>query len=164
MRRQNTREDMLRLKGKGRDTFTNGSTSTWPEPPAYRPTAPFFSPSTTTDEDAAHARALQAQLDSERASYDLARQLQAQDDDALWEHRQLVQEAARVKVFDCVICMEKLTEDYSAPVRSCGHVLCRTCMKEHVQAQVDQAIWPVLCPICVADNSRKERQYGGKHG
>ena len=155
---------MSRLKGKGRDTLANSPTSSWSEPPAYQPIAPSFPPSTTTRDDAARARALQAQLDSERASYDLARQLQAQDDVTVQEHRQLVREAARIKVFDCVICMEKFPEDYAAPVRSCGHVICRTCMREHVQSQVDQAIWPVSCPTCVADNNRKERQYGGEYG
>ena len=37
-------------------------------------------------------------------------------------------------------------------------------MKEHAQSQVAQAIWPVLCPTCVADNRWKERQYIGEYG
>lgn len=52
--------------------------------------------------------------------------------------------------------------DYSAPIASCGHVLCRTCMKEHVQSQVDQSIWPIRCPNCVADHTRTEEN-GGEH-
>lgn len=125
-------------------------------------TKPFSPPSTTTHNDSAQARALQAQLESERASYDLARQLQAQEDATVREHQQLVQEAARVKLFECVVCMEEYPEGYSAPIRSCGHALCRTCMREHVQSQVDQAAWPVRCPTCVADASRTEQQ-GGEH-
>jgi len=99
---------------------------------------------------------LQAQLDSERASYELARRLQAQEEASLQEHRRLVQEASRVKSFDCVICMENYTVEFSAPIRSCGHALCRTCMKEHVQSQVAQSVWPIRCPTCVADHSRTE--------
>lgn len=152
---------MPRGKGKGRDTPADD----WSEPPAYQSIAPILAPPPpATNDDAAQARALQAELDSEWASYDLARQLQEQDTTALREHRRLVREAARVRMFDCVICMERLSEDYAAPVRSCGHVLCRTCMRDHVQAQVAQAIWPVLCPTCVADNRRQERRYGGEHG
>lgn len=150
-----------RYKGKAKETLTRSSTHSWSEPPAYQPPGPSPPYPVTTHEDAAHARALQAKLDSERASYDLARQLQEQEDVTVQEHRQLVREAARVKVFDCVICMEKYTEDYSAPVRGCGHALCRTCMKEHVQSQVDQAVWPIRCPTCVAD-PRTDR-HGGEH-
>ena len=91
-------------------------------------------------------------VDSGCASYDLARQLREQDNAALRGHRRLVRGAARVGMSDCVICTERLAEDYSAPVGSCGHILCRTCMKELAQSHVAQAIWPVLCPTCVADN------------
>lgn len=163
VRQQYIRGGISPLKGKGKDPLTISSTSSWSAPPAYRP-PPLFSPpsATATYDDSAHARSLQAQLDKERASYDLARQLQAQEDATVREHRLLVQEAARVKLFECVICMESYPHDYSAPVRSCGHVLCRDCMKEHVQSQVDQSVWPIRCPTCVADASRTEEQ-GGEH-
>ncbi len=156
---QDTREEMPRLKGKEKDSHTESSPPKWWEPSTPQRTGTSGSRSATTDDDAAQARAIQAQLDSERASYDLARRLQAEDDATRMEHQKLVQEAARVKVFDCVICMDKFPEDYSAPVKGCGHVLCRNCMKEHVQSQVDQAVWPVRCPLCVADRSRT-----GGHG
>jgi len=155
---------MSQLKGKAKNNATDSSTPRW-EPPAPQTTGPSRPRFTSTHDDSAQARALQAQLDNERASYDLARQLQAQEDATLREHRMLVQEAARVKLFDCVICIEKYPEDYSAPVKSCGHVLCRNCMKEHVQSQVDQAVWPVRCPMCVADNSRRRTEaQGGEYG
>ena len=150
-------------------SFSPPSTTTSFSPPYI--TKPFYPssttksfspPSTTTHNDSAQARALQAQLESERASYDLARQLQAQEDATVREHQQLVQEAARVKLFECVVCMEEYPDGYSAPIKSCGHALCRTCMREHVQSQVDQAAWPVRCPTCVADASRTEQQ-GGEH-
>ena len=160
-RQQNAREEMSRLKGKAKNIPTD-STSSSSKPPPYSSTWPSLPPSTTTIDDAAHARALQAQLDSERASYELARRLQAQEEAAIQEHRRLVQDASRVQLFDCVICMEKLSMDYSAPIASCGHVLCRTCMKEHVQSQVDQSIWPIRCPNCVADHTRTEEN-GGEH-
>ena len=154
---------MPRFKGKEKDSLTESSTPKWPEPSAPQRNRVSGSRSANTSADAAQARAFQAQLDRERESYDLARQLQAQEDATIREHRQLVQEAARAKVFDCVICMEKYPEGYSAPVRSCGHVLCRGCMKEHVQSQVDQAVWPVRCPLCVADRNRAGG-HGGEYG
>ena len=150
---------MPRPKGKEKSSPIESSTPKWLGPSAPQHNGVSGSRSATTSADAAQARALQAQLDRERESYDLARQLQAQDDATIREHQKLVQEAARAKVFDCVVCMEKYPEGYSAPVRSCGHLLCRGCMKEHVQSQVDQAVWPVRCPVCVADQSR-----AGGHG
>jgi hypothetical protein len=174
---QGNREATSSLKGKASNSHTESSAPRWSGPPTSQPTGPSHSRFATTDDDTAQARDLQAQLDSERASYDLARQLQAENDasydlvrqlqaenDAtLREHRQLVQEEARFKVFDCVVCMEKFPEGDSAPVRGCGHVLCRTCMREHVQSQVDQAVWPVRCPLCVADQSRTGG-HGGEYG
>ena len=162
---QDVREEISPMKGKARNGLTENSTARWSQPPAPEATGPSYSRfgNDTANDDAAKARALQAQLDSEWASYDLARQLQAEDEATLREHQLLMQEAARSKSFDCVVCMEKYPEDYSAPVRSCGHVLCRNCMKDHVQAQVDQAVWPVLCPLCVADRSRTQG-HGGEYG
>ena len=160
-RQQNAREETSRLKGKAKAFFT-GSTFLPSEPPAYTPTMPSPLPSTTTTADAAEARALQAQLDSERASYEFARQLQAQEEAALQEHRRLVQEASKVRLFHCTICIEELSMDFSAPIASCGHIICRTCMKEHVQSQVDQSIWPIRCPMCVADHARTE-EHGGEY-
>ena len=157
-RQQNAHEVPSRLKGKAKN-FSTGSTSFPSEPPAYTPTMPS---STATTDDAANARALQAQLDSERASYELARQLQAQEEATLQEHRRLVQEASRVRLFHCYICIEELSMDYAAPITSCGHVICRTCMKEHVQSQVDQSIWPIRCPLCVADHART-KEHGGEY-
>ena len=91
-----------------------------------------------------------------------ARKAQAQEKVTIQEHRRLVQEASKVKMFNCVICMDSYIMDFSAPIRSCGHVLCRDCMKEHVQSQVAQSIWPIRCPTCVADHSRTE-DHGGQH-
>ena len=164
-RQQNAREEASRWKGKGKakNILLANSTPSSSELPARQPTSSFPPSSTTTNKDAAHARTLQAQIDSERASYELARQLQAQEEAVHQEHQRLVQEAARVKLFDCAVCIEKYPEDYSAPIRSCGHVLCRECMKEHVKSQVNQALWPVRCPMCVADHSRTE-DHGGEHG
>lgn len=164
--KQDTREEVPRSKGKEKNSLAESSTPKWWESSSYQRTGTSGSRSATSataSGDAAQARAIQAQLDSERASYDLARRLQAEDEATRMEHQKLVREAARVKVFDCAICMDKFPEDYSAPVRSCGHVLCRNCMKEHVQSQVDQAIWPVRCPLCVADKSRTGG-HGGEYG
>ena len=160
-RQQNAREETSRLKGKAKNVST-GLTFLPSEPPAYTPTKPSPLPSTTTTNDAADARALQARLDNERASYELARQLQAQEEAAIQEHRRLLQEESRVPLFHCDICMEEYRMDFAAPVASCGHVICRICMREHVQSQVDQSTWPIRCPMCVADHSRTQ-EHGGEY-
>jgi len=160
---QDTREEASPLESKARNNPTESSAPRWPGSQGPQPSGPSHSHFDTTYDDAAHARALQAELDSEQASFDLARRLQAENDAMLREHQQLVREEARFKVFDCVICMETFPEGDSAPVRSCRHVLCRTCMKNHVQSQVDQAIWPVRCPVCVADPNRTQG-HGGEYG
>ena len=160
-RQQSARGETSRLKGKEKSIFS-GLTFLPSEPPPYKPTEPSPPPSTNTTDDAADARALQAQLDNERASYELARQLQAQEEAALQEHRRLLQEESRVPLFHCDICMEEYRMDFAAPVASCGHVICRGCMKEHVQSQVDQSTWPIRCPMCVADHTRTQ-EHGGEY-
>ncbi len=161
-RQQNAREETSRLKGKAKNVST-GWTILPSEPPPYTPTRPSPPPSTTTTDDAANARATQAHLDIERASYELARQLQAQEEAALQEHRRLLQEESRVQLFHCDICMEEYRMDFAAPISSCGHVICRICMKQHVQSQVGQSIWPIRCPMCVADHTRTQ-EHGGEYG
>jgi hypothetical protein len=71
------------------------------------------------------------------------------------EHRRLVYEANRVRVFDC---MDKGPEDFCRSVKNCRRVLCRTCVKNHVQSQVEQSMG---CPGCVADHSRTKGPGGG---
>ena len=83
-------------------------------------------------------------------------QLQAQEKVAIQEHWRLVQESSRVQLFDCVICIEKYSVDPFAVIKSCNYILCRTCMKEHVQSHIMQSIWPIWCPVCVADHSQTE--------
>jgi len=161
-RRHNAREEMPRMQGKPKDGPIKSPTLSWSEPPAYQPTALSTLPLTTTNDGATHAPSDQVQRASERVSYDLARQLQAQEDAALQEHQRVVREAAGVKLFDCTFCLEKYREHYSASVKGCGHVFCKYCMKEHVQLQVRQSKWPVQCPMCVADEKRTE-QHGSEH-
>jgi len=39
-----------------------------------------------------------------------------------------------------------------AKVDECGHEICRDCMKNHIKAELDHKRWPILCPLCRADN------------
>ena len=157
---QDLGEEMSPLKDKAKNGLESLS-SRWSQSPAPETTEPSRSRFDATNDDAFPT--LQTQPDSERTSSDLAHQLRTQYNATLREHRRRVQEVARFKSFDCVVCMEKYPENYSVPVRGCGHVLCRTCMKAHVQSQVDQSVWPVLCPLCVADWSRTQG-HGGEYG
>ena len=154
---QDIRQAMSPLKRKANNGPTESSTARWSQSPAPEATGSSRSRFDATSDDT--AKALRAEIESIMAPYVAARQLDA----TLREHQRPAQEAARFKSFDCVVCMETYLEDYSTPVRSCGHVFCRNCMKEHVQSQVDQAVWPVLCPLCVADRSRTQ-EHGGEYG
>ena len=158
-RQQNAREEFSRWKGKGKgkDVPPKNPTPSTSERPAHLPA--------TSSRPPPPSRALPPNIRSwtELAARNLekwAQKGQAQEKVAIQEHRRLVQEASKVKMFNCVICMDSYIMDFSARVRSCGHVLCRDCMKEHVQSQVAQSIWPIRCPTCVADHSRTE-DHGG---
>jgi hypothetical protein len=152
------------LKGKAKNinVATERSTPSNSEPLAYSPIKSIPPLPTTKKGDVGYALPLQEQLDSEQASYELALRLLAEEEAVFEEHRRLVQEATRVRVFDCVICMDKYPEDFAAPIKSCRHVLCRTCVKDHVQSQVEESMWPIRCPVCVADHSRTKGP-GGEH-
>jgi|SRR5882762_88782 len=62
-------------------------------------------------------------------------------------------------VFKCSICMDKQPEDYATPLDSCGHTFCRDCIKNYVGAKLAERCFPIMCPVCMADDAQ-----GGDRG
>jgi Ring finger domain len=52
---------------------------------------------------------------------------------------------------DCVICTEHLSSADMTAVEGCGHVMCKGCLREHIGARLGERVWPILCPICMAE-------------
>ncbi|KAL4071879.1 hypothetical protein J3A83DRAFT_4093165 [Scleroderma citrinum] len=88
-------------------------------------------------------------------SLNLAFKLQETFDaeDAALHHQRAELESHLQKKFGCGICLEECPEDDSATVESCGHTMCRSCMKRSISAKIIERRFPILCPICAADNS-----------
>lgn len=55
--------------------------------------------------------------------------------------------------FHCGICLDECPEDDAAMVDACRHMVCRSCMKGFITAKIEEHRFPILCPICVANNT-----------
>ncbi|KAI6014938.1 hypothetical protein EDC04DRAFT_2952186, partial [Pisolithus marmoratus] len=62
--------------------------------------------------------------------------------------------------FKCGICLEEHPEDDAATVEDCGHEVCRSCLKDYVCSKIADHRFPILCPICTAEN-RQAGQISG---
>jgi hypothetical protein len=61
---------------------------------------------------------------------------------------------------DCAICTEHFSPKDMIMVDGCGHVTCKGCLQEYVSSRLGERVWPILCPICVAESGpgRKARR------
>ncbi|KIK76925.1 hypothetical protein PAXRUDRAFT_835170 [Paxillus rubicundulus Ve08.2h10] len=55
--------------------------------------------------------------------------------------------------YHCGICLDDFPEDDAVRIESCGHDICRGCVRGHVCAKIDERRFPVLCPVCMADHT-----------
>jgi Ring finger domain len=55
------------------------------------------------------------------------------------------------KPFKCGICLDDHPEDSVARVAQCEHPFCRTCLRDYVRSKLKEHIFPIFCPICVAE-------------
>ncbi|KAL4064725.1 hypothetical protein V8B97DRAFT_2025998 [Scleroderma yunnanense] len=74
-------------------------------------------------------------------------------EDASLRRQQAELQSHLQRKFDCGICLEECPEDDSTTVDGCGHMMCRGCMKHSIAAKIAERRFPILCPICTADNS-----------
>ena len=64
----------------------------------------------------------------------------------------------KVNTADCLICTEPLTLEETVSVEGCGHATCKGCLREHISARLGEKMWPILCPICMADGDSRKAQ------
>jgi hypothetical protein len=90
------------------------------------------------------------------SSEELARYLQAQFDE---EDQKLVIENQKLqqrhKVFECGVCFETLQQDFVTRIWGCKHSFCRDCLRQHATTTILDRRYPIPCPACLAENSRK---------
>ncbi|KIK74109.1 hypothetical protein PAXRUDRAFT_792000, partial [Paxillus rubicundulus Ve08.2h10] len=86
---------------------------------------------------------------------EFARRLQAtfdvEDTELHDQMDQLLRTAQRQ--YHCGICLDDFPEDDAVLIESCGHVICRDCVRGHVCSKIDERRFPVLCPVCMADHT-----------
>lgn len=89
-------------------------------------------------------------LETERDDFERARQLQMEEDRKALEHARAMQGSD--EGFKCEICMEFWSLGMVAHVDDCEHTICRDCMKGNIKAELDLKRWPIMCPMCRAEN------------
>ncbi|KAJ7750690.1 hypothetical protein DFH07DRAFT_746063 [Mycena maculata] len=67
--------------------------------------------------------------------------------------------ALQVQRFQCIACLEECPEDDLAPIHSCVHTFCRTCLRDHVVSELTQKILPTFCPQCKGTDVRHNLGY-----
>lgn len=95
---------------------------------------------------------------SERDDFERARQLQMEEDRKALEELRAMQ--GHDTGFECKICLDMWSLGNVAKVDECEHEICRGCMKSHIEAELDHKRWPILCPLCKAENQKSP---GGEH-
>lgn len=58
---------------------------------------------------------------------------------------------------DCAICTEQSSPDDMIIVEGCGHATCKGCLREYIGARLEERVWPILCPICMAESGQRRR-------
>ena len=61
---------------------------------------------------------------------------------------------------DCAICTDGLSPTNKIVVEGCGHAMCKGCLREYIGARLEEKIWPIRCPICMAVGGRERRAQG----
>lgn len=64
---------------------------------------------------------------------------------------------------DCLICTEPLSLGEMVSVEGCGHTTCKDCLRQHIASRLGEKVWPVLCPICVAEGGSQRKAQGIVH-
>ena len=73
----------------------------------------------------------------------------------LYERRENRMRNIQPKV-KCGICMENHHGDQIIPLDPCRHEFCRDCIKSHVDVKLAERRFPILCPICTAEDVKGE--------
>ncbi|KAJ7719079.1 hypothetical protein DFH07DRAFT_315765 [Mycena maculata] len=84
----------------------------------------------------------------------IQREFEEEDARLMAERAALQKEAQRV--FECGVCFEEYPEDYVTRIAGCTHAFCRDCLKTYLVSKLNDKLYPIFCPTCVADNSHAE--------
>ena len=58
---------------------------------------------------------------------------------------------------DCAICTDPIEPEDKIVVERCGHAMCKECLREYIGARLGEKVWPVRCPICMAEGGPGRR-------
>jgi hypothetical protein len=61
---------------------------------------------------------------------------------------------------DCAICTDPLLPGRKIVVEGCGHTTCKGCLREYIGARLGERVWPVRCPICMAEGGPGRKLQG----
>jgi len=61
---------------------------------------------------------------------------------------------------DCPICTDTLLPEHKIAIEGCGHAMCKGCLREYIGARLGERVWPVQCPICMANSGPERRAQG----
>ncbi|EPQ59027.1 hypothetical protein GLOTRDRAFT_33666, partial [Gloeophyllum trabeum ATCC 11539] len=93
--------------------------------------------------------------EEEDLRYAMQMQLEYSLEDSVLHDQMLELQATAQRTFDCVICLEKLPEDYIAPLDSCAHRFCTECLRSYVQSKLQEGRFPIFCPVCMTGDGSK---------
>ncbi|KAJ3505309.1 hypothetical protein NMY22_g17630 [Coprinellus aureogranulatus] len=65
----------------------------------------------------------------------------------------------RPEKFDCLICFETIAGEDGSRMMNCEHSFCRDCMAGHVRSQLEESVYPIICPVCFPDPERTARGF-----
>ncbi|KAF8548674.1 hypothetical protein OG21DRAFT_1422667 [Imleria badia] len=87
-----------------------------------------------------------------------ALQLQAsfdsENDLLMKQKHELMQTAQRQ--YHCGVCLDDFPEDDAVHIDACGHEICRDCARGHISSKIEEHRFPVLCPVCMADQKNQD--------
>ena len=69
----------------------------------------------------------------------------------------------KMNTSDCLICTEPLTREETVSVEGCGHTACKNCLRQYISSRLGERVWPILCPICVAEGGSRRKAQGTTH-
>lgn len=109
------------------------------------------------DEDNDDNAATRESQDGDDANQDLAalKESRTQDIKALvrlWRETVILQQQQSM-TYTCHICLDEPRLDSGRAIRlsPCNHIMCRECLRNGVQSDLDERKYPLRCPDCTAE-------------
>ncbi|KAG8823252.1 hypothetical protein FRC19_004312 [Serendipita sp. 401] len=144
--------------GKGSSTKARQRPPSWSDDSALATPRmqPGVSAPGSMDPSLQQAMLLQAQFDQSDPSVILARQLEEQDRAEAAAFQKLQQAEQASLPFYCDLDADYHPQGDKVMIEQCQHEMCRGCLLKHIKTQVNDARWPIYCPLCPA-NGRGRR-------